>query len=339
MADRRYDPQTDRAQVAGDLGARAHVGGLQRARQRPRRGRAREVLRARDAALPERRAAHRAPEELRARATRSPTSTAAPGSACCTRWATTRSACRPRTTRSRPASTRAKSTNKSIAAFQRCVPLAGGSRSTGRGSSPRTSRLLPLDPVDLPEAVRARPGLPQGGGGQVVPHRPDRAGQRAGDRRALRALRRTWSRSRQLEQWFFRITDYADRLLDDLDDDRLARARQGDAAQLDRPQRGRRGHVPLRGARDRLPRVHDPARHAVRRDLLRDGARAPRRVPARRRHRVRAAGPRVRQPRADRVGRGARRRREAEDRRAARAARSPTRSTASRSRCSSPTTC
>ena len=54
---------------------------------------------------------------------------------------------------------------------------------------------------------------------------------------------------RQLEQWFFRITDYADRLLDDLDDDRLARARQGDAAQLDRPQRGRRGDVPLRGAR------------------------------------------------------------------------------------------
>ena len=29
--------------------------------------------------------------------------------------------------------------------------------------------VLPLDPVDLPEAVRARPGLPQEGGGQVVP--------------------------------------------------------------------------------------------------------------------------------------------------------------------------
>ena len=52
---------------------------------------------------------------------------------------------------------------------------------------------------------------------------------------------------RQLEQWFFRITDYADRLLDDLDDDRVARARQDDAAQLDRPLRGRRGHVPLPG--------------------------------------------------------------------------------------------
>ena len=49
--------------------------------------------------------------------------------------------------------------------------------------------------------------------------------------------------ARQLEQWFFRITDYADRLLDDLEDDPLALARQDDAAQLDRPLRGRRGHV------------------------------------------------------------------------------------------------
>ena len=66
---------------------------------------------------------------------------------------------------------------------------------------------------------------------------------------------------RQLEQWFFRITDYADRLLDDLDDDRLAaRTSSHDAAQLDRPLRGRRGHV-LRAPRSAsTTRSSPPAR-------------------------------------------------------------------------------
>ena len=87
---------------------------------------------------------------------------------------------------------------------------------------------------------------------------------------------------RQLEQWFFRITDYADRLLDDLRDDRVAAARGHDAAELDRPLGGRRGDLPLRGAGHRLPGLHHPARHAVRRHLLRDGARAPGRAQAER---------------------------------------------------------
>ena len=63
---------------------------------------------------------------------------------------------------------------------------------------------------------------------------------------------------------------------------RLARVDQGDAAQLDRPQRGRRGRLrstsdssaePAIGdARRRDPRLHDAARHAVRRDLHGAGA-------------------------------------------------------------------
>ena len=70
---------------------------------------------------------------------RSPTSTAAAATACCTRWATTRSACRPRTTRSRPACTRATRPPR------RSPPssgssAAGASRSTGRASSPPTNR-------------------------------------------------------------------------------------------------------------------------------------------------------------------------------------------------------
>ena len=41
--------------------------------------------------------------------------------------------------------------------------------------------LLPLDAVAVPQAARARARLPQGGGRQVVPERPDGARQRAGD--------------------------------------------------------------------------------------------------------------------------------------------------------------
>ena len=51
------------------------------------------------------------------------------------------------------------------------------------------ARLLQVQPVDLPEDVRARAGLPQALDGQLVPGRQHRARQRAGDRRRLLALR------------------------------------------------------------------------------------------------------------------------------------------------------
>ena len=82
------------------------------------------------------------------------------------------------------------STENSIAAVPAGVPLVGDlDRLVTRVLDPH-ARVLPLDPVDLPAAVRARARLPQGGGGQVVPERRDGARQRAGDRRPLRALRR-----------------------------------------------------------------------------------------------------------------------------------------------------
>ena len=69
------------------------------------------------------------------------------------------------------------------------VPLVGHlDRLVARVRHPRAA-LLPLDPVDLPAAVRARPGLPQGGRGQLVPEGRHGARQRAGHRRPLRALR------------------------------------------------------------------------------------------------------------------------------------------------------
>ena len=54
-----------------------------------------------------------------------------------------------------------------------------GDRLAARALDAR-SRLLPLDAVAVPALPRAGPRLPQGGAGQVVPERPDRARERAG---------------------------------------------------------------------------------------------------------------------------------------------------------------
>ncbi len=51
------------------------------------------------------------------------------------------------------------------------------------------ARLLPLEPVAVHAHVRARPGLPPPLDGELVPGRQHRAGQRAGDRRRVLALR------------------------------------------------------------------------------------------------------------------------------------------------------
>ena len=80
---------------------------------------------------------------------------------------------------------------------------------------------------------------------------------------------------RVLTQWYFKITEYADRLLEDMAraGRPVARAGAADAAELDRAQRGRRGAVHDRGARRAGHRVHHPPGHAVRGDVLRDRGR------------------------------------------------------------------
>ena len=173
-------------------------------------------LRARDAALPERRAAHGPPQELlgRRRGRALPPPPRPP--ACCTRSATTRSACRPRTTRSTPACTRATRPPPRSPPSS-ATSAAGASRSTGRASSAPTSRATTAGRSGSSCSCCAA-GLAYRkeaavnwcpndatvlANEQVIDGRCERCG-------ALVELR-------QLEQWFLRITDYAQRLLDDLD--------------------------------------------------------------------------------------------------------------------------
>ena len=88
----------------------------------------------------------------------------------------------------------------------------------------------------------------------------------------------------QLEQWFFRITDYAERLLGDLDT--IDWPEHVKTMQRNWIGRSEGAEVTFRCEElgDRLPRLHHPPRHAVWRDLLRHGPRAPRRAAPRRRH-------------------------------------------------------
>ena len=194
------------------------------------------------------------------------------------------------------------------------APLGPVDRLVARVRHARAA-LLPLDAVAVPGAVRARPGLPQGGRGQLVPGRRDRARQRAGHRRPLRALRqpRRGPPARAVVLPHHRLRRPPARRPRRHP---LALARQDDAAQLDRPLRRGGGHVRRARERGGVPRLHDPAGHALRRDVLRDGAGAPRRAAPRGGDRERAGRARLRQPRADGVQRRARRRRPHEDRRA-----------------------
>ena len=73
---------------------------------------------------------------------------------------------------------------------------------------------------------------------------------------------------KELEQWFFRITDYAEELLNDLDKlDRLARQSSDHAAQLDRQIDRRRDRFSADRARRRAANFYHAARYDLWRDL------------------------------------------------------------------------
>ena len=163
------------------------------------------------------------------------------------------------------------------------------------------ARVLPLEPVAVPADAREGYRLPQDGHRQLGPGRPDRARQRAGDRRPRLAHGRARREARdpdvlpahhRLRGGTARLARWAAR---------LAGTRQAHAIELDRPLRGSRARVRGRGRPRAAARLHDATRHALRRHLHggRGGASARaarraigpgpaglhRRMPAQRRHR------------------------------------------------------
>ena len=295
-------------------------------------------VRARDAPVPVRRAAHGARPQLHDRRRRRRTSAAAAGCRCCARWATTRSGCPPRTRRSRRAATRARSpSGTSRRSAARCSGWAG--RSTGSASVSthepayyRWTQWLFLRFFERGLAYRKEAPVKWCPNDQTV------LANEQVHRRPLRALRR---RGRGAEPRAVVLPDHRLRRRAARRDgacSRLARARPDDAAQLDRPLRGRRGPLPRRGARRGRAGLHHAAGHALRRDVLRARAGAPARrsssspAPTHEaevldyvRHAAARAEVRAR----------SRRRRTASSPAATRS----TRSTTSRSRSGSPTTC
>ena len=261
-------PAGDRAPLAGGVGRASAPGrspttpsrtGREARGHVARTGRS-QLLRARDAALPERRAAHRPPQVLlggrRDRALPPPPRPprAAPDGLRRVRAAG-------REPRDQDGRAPARLDGRVDRLLPAPVPLVGdldrlvaragdvANRATTAGRSGSSSSCSAAGLAYRKEAAV-----------KWCPQRPDGARQRAGRRRrALRALRRAGrsAPARAVVPAHHRLRRAAARRPRR---DRLARARQDDAAQLDRAQRGRRGDVPLRGARRSTTPCSRPAR-------------------------------------------------------------------------------
>ena len=140
-----------------------------------------------------------------------------------------------------------------------------GDRLGPRGLS-APAGVLPLDAVAVPEVLRARPRVPQGGAGQLVPERPDGRRERVRHRRPLRALR---SGSGGAEPRAVVLQDHRlrRRACSSTTCPRAASGRSGRrrSSATGSGARRRGDPVPHRRAERGRAGLHHPARHAVRR--------------------------------------------------------------------------
>ena len=129
-------------------------------------------------------------------------------------------------------------------------------------------RVLPLEPVDLHAALRARPRVPQAEPRELVPQGPDRPRERAGRRRPVRAVRHPGHQeeAHPVVLQGHRVRRRAPRRARDAPR-RVAGPGDRDAAELDRALVRRGRPVRDRGPRRAHQRLHDATRHPLRRHL------------------------------------------------------------------------
>ena len=135
---------------------------------------------------------------------------------------------------------------KNIDNFRRQLKRAGLMVDWRHELSTTDPDVLQVDAVGLSAALQARAGVQEARGRQLVPERQDRARQRAGHRRRVRAVRRQGRAALPgavvLPDHRLRRTAARQPRLAG-----LVGVDQAGAAQLDRPVRRRRGHVPRAG--------------------------------------------------------------------------------------------
>ena len=175
---------------------------------------------------------------------------------------------------------------QNITNFRRQLRRIGGMFDWRHELSTTDPAVLQVDPVDLPAAVQGGEGLQEGGRGQLVPQGQDRAGQRAGHQRPLRAVRHAGRAAARSSSGSSGSPTTRERLLADLDDkskmdwsDTTTTAQRNwigrsEGAELEFPIGGEAQGDGDAGRR-RHPRLHHPARHRLRRHLHGAGARAP----------------------------------------------------------------